>query len=803
MRRFATLSLLVAALAAPATAQQTVSEAEIRAEKEADRASDVAASRLDAPAARLEVGPDGFGYVARDETEPDGPTYDFVDISFTGTVVVSGDDTGAGRSLSFPFPYYGQTYTTLYASTNGFLSTANSDLGDLGNDSSLPAPFGGNGARMYVLHDDLVTTVYYDSFGTCPRAADSGPNVACDIFQWGGEHWIGAAGVLVQAVLYETGDIVYQYAGDPEAGNGSTVGIQSEANGGTPQFGLAYQANQNGSIVPGRAVWFTDNSPTSGIPVSFASIQRAVSEDAGTVEIELTVEDTPDAPQDVTVTLIGGDSDDLGGFTSETITIGPGTFPPYVITVPVTDDLVLEDTETFLFSLSVGPPASDDGGTPLAAGDPAQFALLVGDNDVAATVSAPAGDGLRLLSFPVGGLTAADVASAAGADAVFVYDPAADAFVEADPGRTLDPAQPVLVDVDTDADLEVTGSAIAGPVAFAIDADADRVLVALGNPTDAPVSLGDVEVTGGTLADVALVFEDGAFVPVTLDADALALGAFGGVILQVTPDGDPADVAVSVSAEAEASDDPLVTEADYTPAEGETTVGLTLTGDEASDVAVVRFQVGEPSLDPLDALDIASPSGLTLGTPGWGAIATGGPFAALAGWDLEDDGPATLRLLVEVPAAGDYELSLTDAPGAVGPRDVIVELRDGTETTTLDASTPYAFSVADGEDLTGRFSLLVSLGAGVATEPDPQGVAMSVYPNPSAGATTVALAGVEGDARVAVYDALGREVLVLHDGLAAGSVQARVEAGQLAPGAYVVRAATGTTVQTRSLTVVR
>jgi hypothetical protein len=65
------------------------------------------------------------------------------------------------------------------------------------------------------------------------------------------------------------------------------------------------------------------------------------------------------------------------------------------------------------------------------------------------------------------------------------------------------------------------------------------------------------------------------------------------------------------------------------------------------------------------------------------------------------------------------------------------------------------------------------------------------------------LAGAEGEARVAVYDALGREVLVLHDGLAAGSIQARVEAGQLAPGAYVVRAATGTTVQTRSLTVVR
>ena len=58
--------------------------------------------------------------------------------------------------------------------------------------------------------------------------------------------------------------------------------------------------------------------------------------------------------------------------------------------------------------------------------------------------------------------------------------------------------------------------------------------------------------------------------------------------------------------------------------------------------------------------------------------------------------------------------------------------------------------------------------------------------------------------RVSVYDVLGREVAVLHDGPAeAGWHRAKVAAGQLAPGMYVVRLAGGAEARSARLTVVR
>ena len=121
---------------------------------------------------------------------------------------------------------------------------------------------------------------------------------------------------------------------------------------------------------------------------------------------------------------------------------------------------------------------------------------------------------------------------------------------------------------------------------------------------------------------------------------------------------------------------------------------------------------------------------------------------------------------------------------------------------TSAVAAPAAAGVAAGDDLGAQ------LAAVRAEAPEDAPTALTLkapYPNPSAGAISVPFGVPEtGDARVAVYDALGREVAVLHDGPAeAGWHLAEVGAGRLAVGAYVVRARAGAEVQTARLVVVR
>ena len=81
-----------------------------------------------------------------------------------------------------------------------------------------------------------------------------------------------------------------------------------------------------------------------------------------------------------------------------------------------------------------------------------------------------------------------------------------------------------------------------------------------------------------------------------------------------------------------------------------------------------------------------------------------------------------------------------------------------------------------------------------STEPgtDANALALTAAPNPFAASARVTLAvPAAGDARVAVYDVLGRRMAVLHDGpLAAGRHPLALGVG-LAPGVYLVRAETG------------
>ena len=124
----------------------------------------------------------------------------------------------------------------------------------------------------------------------------------------------------------------------------------------------------------------------------------------------------------------------------------------------------------------------------------------------------------------------------------------------------------------------------------------------------------------------------------------------------------------------------------------------------------------------------------------------------------------------------------------------------GTETRTTDG-TSDAF-VAYYDAATG--ALATGVVAGGPGAPD-VGLALAAAPNPVRDAATIALTlGTPQTATVAVFDALGRRVAVLHEGLlTAGTHEFRLAAGALPAGVYIVRAATAAGTVARPLTVVR
>ncbi len=220
------------------------------------------------------VGPDLFGYTGTD-SNTGACSAQFVDITATGVNVISGDDAGAPATLAAPFDFYGTMYTDLALTTNGYIATDLSDAGpDLSNDCPLPAvPSTGGGARMYPMHDDLVTNggVYYEFFTVCPRPSDNfpGQDVGCHVVQWDDvNHFGGADSFTFEAILYDLSwEIVFiQGAGNSEAGSGSTTGIQND--GATD--GLTYACDTAASVPAATAQCFTHPEPDGSLfpPVS-------------------------------------------------------------------------------------------------------------------------------------------------------------------------------------------------------------------------------------------------------------------------------------------------------------------------------------------------------------------------------------------------------------------------------------------------------------------------------------------------------------------------------------------------------
>ncbi len=96
-----------------------------------------------APDSTWAMGPDAYGYYAYDRLDTaytEWENFSFIDIQGPGTALNPGDETVLEVTLPFSFKFYGNTYNTVYISSNGWLSFIQPQNADYTND---PIPTSG------------------------------------------------------------------------------------------------------------------------------------------------------------------------------------------------------------------------------------------------------------------------------------------------------------------------------------------------------------------------------------------------------------------------------------------------------------------------------------------------------------------------------------------------------------------------------------------------------------------------------------------------------------------------------------
>jgi hypothetical protein len=114
-------------------------------------------------------GPDQFGYRWKDSDEPDGPTFNWIDVSSGTSISLSDDDFATGIPLGFTFSYYGTDYTTIGVGSNGWLSFNGSDDWYPSNVPAVDYYDGAIAPFARDLYPPSASYIRYKTFGTAPN----------------------------------------------------------------------------------------------------------------------------------------------------------------------------------------------------------------------------------------------------------------------------------------------------------------------------------------------------------------------------------------------------------------------------------------------------------------------------------------------------------------------------------------------------------------------------------------------------------------------------------------------------------
>ncbi len=218
---------------------------------------------LQDPADELDLsgGPDNFGYMFYDSDEPNGPTYNWIDITGNGTQIVGmGDDDFRGPfDLPFNFPHYGNIYNQVYICSNGYLMFGGGNT--TYSNTAIPNAAAPNNA-IYFFWDD----VYPPGGGQIWYGEDEDGNWVCsfnNVALLG-----GGPAVTLEVILYNNGNILMQYQIVAASNNSETIGIENAAG----NDGLQVSLNTTPAAYPSDelAILFTlgeENASVSGIVI--------------------------------------------------------------------------------------------------------------------------------------------------------------------------------------------------------------------------------------------------------------------------------------------------------------------------------------------------------------------------------------------------------------------------------------------------------------------------------------------------------------------------------------------------------
>jgi hypothetical protein len=223
-------------------------------------------------------GPDLFGHTWIDSDEPGGPQVSWIDISTIGTEIAPGEDGYVNVSIGFSFPFYDNSYSSLFVCGNGMLSFG-SGSGDYSND---PIP-SSNAPHNFIAPwwDDLSPQyghVYYYQDSVNDRFIVSFANV---------QNWNNGGNLNFQAILYPDGDMDFNYAVmNPGSDQLNLASIGIENNGATDGLQIVYNADymhDNLSIAIRSGGWL-EAEPASGIIQPGGNLDATITFDAGDLD---------------------------------------------------------------------------------------------------------------------------------------------------------------------------------------------------------------------------------------------------------------------------------------------------------------------------------------------------------------------------------------------------------------------------------------------------------------------------------------------------------------------------------------